>query len=69
MLGLTHKLRKRVCNMTNIINENQKKGAVSDTAPNELSQPLNANNTAATRMERAQAQWTKLLADGVGMAT
>ena len=34
--------------MTNLINENQKKGAVSDTAPNELSQPLNANNTAAS---------------------
>ena len=30
---------------------------------------IHANNTAATRMERAQAQWTKLLADGVRMAT
>ena len=30
---------------------------------------MHTNNTAATRMERAQAQWTKLLADGVRMAT
>ena len=27
------------------------------------------NQVAVTRMERAQAQWTKLLADGVRMAT
>lgn len=56
MPGLTHKLRKRVCNMTKPINESQMKGAAFKTVPSEPSVLLNANNTKTSNLRATNLQ-------------
>ena len=46
--------------MKNFNDDKQKKGAVSDTAPDELSKPLNANNTTASNQRAIILQALKI---------
>ncbi len=46
--------------MANYTDDTQKKGAVSDTAPSELSKLLNANNTTATNQRAIILQALKI---------